>query len=570
MAYQEIKSGNKVNRRIFLPPSVLGMLCVLIWMLGFSACQGGSGGGGSNSTAAAPLDDTPPSTPIGLTASAVSPTAIKVRWLAATDAIGVVGYRVYRNGIESGAPVATQYMDASLAPSTAYRYAVAAFDAAGNVSLRSAEVAATTLDPPDTLAPVVSLTSPAPAAMLKGSVAVGASATDNVGVAGVSFLVDDVVFGSEDTTAPYTQTWDSTAASEGVHAFKARARDAAGNVAESAVVTVIVKNIPDPVRFIVGADYGRTANTDKVLAQIKTLFQTDSIAFHLGIGDLSYGVTGQESDWCAYMRTGMGSNVPFVLLAGNHEDDNRVNGHISNFIVPPDCFPDPVGATGKYGAQYWFDQAAQVRVIMISPGLPVFGTTYRYREGSAEYQWLAQTIDAARTAGIPWVIVGMHMNCLTVGTKGCHELDPSGSGADDLLNLLIAKKVDLVLQGHDHTYQRSKQLSHGAGCAAVHGDYSAIGGNAAVYNAACVADDGADAAYPKGTGTVFVIAGLGGDDIYPVNPADAEAAYFAKWMGANSTSASFGFLAITIQGNRLSGDFLSAEAGRFMDSFRIE
>lgn len=559
-----------MNTKHFLLPPVLCALCALT--ISLTACQGGGSDGGSSGGSAATIpapDATPPSVPAGLVVSVVSPTALNISWQPATDDVGVAGYRLYRDGIEISAPAGTQYQDTGLAPSTTYRYTVAAFDAAGNISARSAEVAMTTPAPPDTIAPTASLTTPAPAAVVKGSVTISASATDNVGVVGVSFLLDGAALGGEDTTAPYTQTWDSTTAAEGAHSLKAHARDAAGNVAESVAVTVTVKNIPDPVRFVATGDYGRTANTDKVLTRMNTLFQTDNIAFHLGIGDLSYGLNGQESAWCAYMRAGMGSSVPFVLLTGNHEDDRRANGYIDNFISPPDCFPDPVGATGIYGAKYWFDHAGQMRVIMISPGLPVFDTTYRYRAGSTEYQWLEQTIDAARAAGIPWVIVGMHMNCLTMGTKGCHELDPGGSGADDLLNLLIAKKVDLVLQGHDHTYQRSKQLSHGPGCTILRGDYSATGGAAAVYNPACVADDGADTAYPKGAGTVFVISGLGGDDIYAVNEADAEAAYFAKWMGAGSAGAGFGFLTVTVQGNQLSGAFLPAEDGRFTDLFTI-
>ncbi|BAV33068.1 hypothetical protein SCL_0748 [Sulfuricaulis limicola] len=541
--------------------------------LSLAACQGGGGsdgGSSSDSAASAPTPDTrPPSVPTGLTVLIVSSIAFNVTWQPATDDVGVMGYRLYRNGVEIAAPTTAPYQDTNLVSGTTYRYAVAAFDAAGNVSARSAEIAATTSALPDTTAPVVSLTAPAADVVVKGSITLDASATDNVGVVGVSFFLDGVVLGSEDTVAPYARTWDTTAVAEGTHSLKVRARDAAGNVAESAAITVTVKNTLDPVHFVATGDYGRTANTDKVLARMSTLFQTDNIAFHLGIGDLSYGLNGQESAWCTYMRTGMGGSVPFVLLTGNHEDDRSANGYIGNFIKPPDCFPDPVGATGVYGAQYWFDYAGQIRIIMIAPGLPVFGKTYRYRASSTEYQWLAQTIDAARTAGIPWVIVGMHMNCLTMGVKGCHELDPGGSGADDLLNLLIAKKVDLVLQGHDHTYQRSKQLAHAPGCTVLRGDYSATGGAQAVYNSACVADDGADAAYPKGAGTVFVISGLGGDDIYAVSESDAEAPYFAKWMGAGSAGAGFGFLNITIQGNRLSGEFLPAEAGRFTDSFTI-
>ena len=62
-----------------------------------------------------------------------------------------------------------------------------------------------------------------------------------------------------------------------------------------------------------------------------------------------------------------------------------------------------------------------------------------------------------------------------------------------LLDKFCFKEVDLVLQGHDHNYQRSKQLT----CATPD-----------VYVAACVADDGADNAYGKGSGSVVEIAGV--------------------------------------------------------------
>src|SRR5437879_1301405 len=68
-------------------------------------------------------------------------------------------------------------------------------------------------------------------------------------------------------------------------------------------------------------------------------------------------------------------------------------------------------------------------------------------------------IDGARARSIPWVIVGMHEHCLGVG-HAC-EIGP------DLVNLLTAKKVDLILQAHDHDYQRGKQLALGPACLAV-------------------------------------------------------------------------------------------------------
>ena len=100
--------------------------------------------------------------------------------------------------------------------------------------------------PPDTSSPTVSLTSPANGASVSGSATITASASDDVGVAGVQFRLDGAVLGAEDTASPYSISWDTTSASNGTHTLTAKARDAAGNAKTSAAVTVIVSNvIPD-------------------------------------------------------------------------------------------------------------------------------------------------------------------------------------------------------------------------------------------------------------------------------------------------------------------------------------
>ena len=86
------------------------------------------------------------------------------------------------------------------------------------------------------------MTAPAAGATVSATTTVTASAADNVGVAGVQFLLDGANLGAEDTTAPYSVPWDTTAATNGSHSLTARARDAAGNTTTSAAVTVTVAN----------------------------------------------------------------------------------------------------------------------------------------------------------------------------------------------------------------------------------------------------------------------------------------------------------------------------------------
>lgn len=102
----------------------------------------GSGGGGSS-------DTTPPSTPSGLSASAVSSSQINLSWTASTDNVGVVDYDVSRstdgtNFAVVASTTGTSHSDTGLAASTPYSYRVVANDAANNASASSNTASATT------------------------------------------------------------------------------------------------------------------------------------------------------------------------------------------------------------------------------------------------------------------------------------------------------------------------------------------------------------------------------------------------------------------------------------------
>jgi hypothetical protein len=100
--------------------------------------------------------------------------------------------------------------------------------------------------PPDTTPPTVAVTAPAPGATISGTVNVTADAADNVGVAAVQFKVDGADLAVEDTTAPYSVSWNTTTSSNGTHNLTAVARDAAGNPTTSGAVTVTVDNVSPP------------------------------------------------------------------------------------------------------------------------------------------------------------------------------------------------------------------------------------------------------------------------------------------------------------------------------------
>jgi PKD repeat protein len=270
----------------------------------------------------------------------------------------------------------------------------------------------------------------------------------------------------------------------------------------------------------------------------------------IALGDLSYGVTGAEQAWCDLVTSRVGAGYPFELLAGNHEGNGQ-NGNINDFSA---CLPNQLpGVVGTYGRQYYVDVPQTnplVRHVMISPGIVYPDSTWSYAAGTPRHSWTAAAIDGARTAGIPWVVVSMHKPCLSVGQYAC---DPGA----DLFNLLVSKKVDLVLSGHEHHYSRTKQLAHGSGCSAL-----APGS----YTASCVVD--ADSSLAKGAGTVFATVGTGGVELRDVFTADPEAPYFAATSGANQ-NPTFGLLDVTLSAETLGARFLGTSGGSFTDAFTI-
>ncbi|WP_345794074.1 S8 family serine peptidase [Thauera sp. JM12B12] len=113
----------------------------------------------------------------------------------------------------------------------------------GRVNAAAAVQAAATATVSDTSAPTVSVSGLAAGATVSGLVAVGVSATDNVGVSRVELLVNGSLLAT-DISSPYGFSWDSTKTPDGTATLTARAYDAAGNFTTKSL-SVTVANTAD-------------------------------------------------------------------------------------------------------------------------------------------------------------------------------------------------------------------------------------------------------------------------------------------------------------------------------------
>lgn len=310
---------------------------------------------------------------------------------------------------------------------------------------------------------------------------------------------------------------------------------------------------PDPAtfRFAAAGDIGANSKASASLAAL----DARAPAFFLALGDLRYGQTATDQAWCDYVIArlpSLGPTFPFQLVAGDQEEQGQTSGDILQLAQ---CLPDRMGSTlgttNLYAAEYTFDYPPSnplVRVIMISPDLRIDDVVYTYPAGSARSAWVASMIDQARTLGIPWVVVGMHRNCINATGKSC-------AIGTDLFTMLVEKKVDLILQGHAHNYERSKQLAlDPATCPII---------VRTQYDPDCVVDDGSDGTYTKGAGSLVVIAGSFGRGPSALNLSSPDAAYFAV-----TDATSHGFVSYEVAADRLDASFVNS-IGPFTDAFNI-
>ena len=193
------------------------------------------------------IDTTAPAAPkITSPASGTSTTSTIITIAGTAEAYSTV--RIYDGTTLKASTVASSTGTFSTAISLAagsHSITAKATDKAGNVSPSSTAISLTvssTTSTTDTIAPTVSITSPAANSWQRGTITVSVSATDNVAVGSVQLYVDGVLFAT-DTSSPYSFSLGTAGLATGGHALKAVAIDMSKNQA-SLQITMNVDNVP--------------------------------------------------------------------------------------------------------------------------------------------------------------------------------------------------------------------------------------------------------------------------------------------------------------------------------------
>lgn len=201
-----------------------------------------AGNTATSTTISVTVDNTAPT--VSLTApsngSLLWGTAVALS-ATATDNIAVSKVDFYRDSnVLLGTDTTTPYgisWDSTSTSSGAHTIFAVATDSAGNT--KTSTVVNVTVD---NTGPSVTLTAPVNGATISGTVAVSATASDNVAMSKVEFYRDSNVLLASDTSSAFSMNLNSTSLTSGAHILYAVATDTAGNHTTSASVAVSVDN----------------------------------------------------------------------------------------------------------------------------------------------------------------------------------------------------------------------------------------------------------------------------------------------------------------------------------------
>ena len=257
-----------------------------------------------------PVDTTPPTVSITAPAGGVTVNGTVAVSATAADNVSVVGVQFKLDGANLGAedtaaPYTINWNSTTIGNGSHTLTAVVRDPSANTTTSAPVPV---TVNNPDVTPPTVSMTAPVNNAIVSGTgVTVSANASDNNGVAGVQFLLDGAALGAEVLTSPFTMSWNSMTTANGAHTLAARARDAAGNVATSANVTVTIGNGAPTLDVNVFTDKSTTTTTI-TSPTFSTNGASELLVAFVGADDRTAGntvsgVTGGGLTWTLVRRT---------------------------------------------------------------------------------------------------------------------------------------------------------------------------------------------------------------------------------------------------------------------------
>ncbi len=318
--------------------------------------------------------------------------------------------------------------------------------------------------------------------------------------------------------------------------------------------------------WAVGDCGANNTNQKNTLAQYNTYMGSNITNAWLLLGDNAYSgglETEYSNNFFGVYQNSIMKNAPFWPVPGNHDyennalkQDNHIMPYYDNFDVPTNG--EAGGVASKTEAYYSYDYGNVHFIALDSYGeesnMRLYDTT------GAQAVWLKKDLAANSNK---WTVVYFHHPPYTMGS---HNSDVEGdlvAVRGKLIKILERYRVDLIVCGHSHVYERSKLMK------GHYGLESTFSANTHHLSQSTGKYDGSSnsCTYLKDSlhtleGTVYVVSGSAGQ---LGGTGNAAWPHNAMTYSDDTHGGSFIF---QVEGNRLDAKFLCAD-GVIRDQFTI-
>ncbi|MBL0257825.1 MAG: fibronectin type III domain-containing protein [Bacteroidetes bacterium] len=309
-----------------------------------------------------------------------------------------------------------------------------------------------------------------------------------------------------------------------------------------------------PVRIWAFGDFGVASNAQ---AQVRDAYRNYTGATHtnvwLWLGDNAYN-DGTDTEYQTKVFNMYPSQFKkFVVwpTSGNHDlhtanATNQTGPYFDNFTMPKN---GEAGGLASGTEAYYSFNYANIHFICLESYDAAFRAT-----GGAMATWLTNDLNANTQR---WTVVYFHHPPYS---KGSHNSDTETELIQmrtNIMPILEGKKVDLVMAGHSHSYERSMLIRGHFGLETTFSASTmAVSSGSGIYPSSYIKSA------PNYYGTVYLVCGVGGQ------VGASTSGYPHNAMYASSIST-YGSMVIDVQGDRMDTKFLTSTGG-IWDQFTIQ
>ncbi|CAI5726555.1 unnamed protein product [Hyaloperonospora brassicae] len=236
----------------------------------------------------------------------------------------------------------------------------------------------------------------------------------------------------EPATTYYYQCGDDSGAWSRVYSFR----------------TAVLVGSEKPQLFGIIGDLGQTVYSKVTLDNLASYGST--ISAIVCAGDLSYADSDQNrwDRWGALVEP-LIAQMPWMVASGNHEVEHPCQSNASEFVAYQTRFRMPYDRSDRLQRRnlYYGFRVGLVHFIVLTPYVDS-------RPTSLQYKWLQQELARVDRSVCPWVVVIMHGPWYNSNTA--HQgMEPHVTMKANMEETLYRHKVDVVIAGHVHAYERS-------------------------------------------------------------------------------------------------------------------